>query len=249
MGHRFRSSNRSGEDAECGNPAYRGSRETAVQSGTDPVDKEGEMSISRPGSLQSVFRNLRQLVEPSLRNAAIALALTCLMPVVHVQAQALEESGVRDIRSLNATEKQQLLERIRKALRHVLDTTRIDSFKGRYTPLKVKFRTGPRNEELVIDLGAENGPDSDSADSGELGTELINTASEIIRKSGFSYPAFKSEYGGRDWYYYHPEQLQYDREYERNMRSKSGQSAIPPQGAKVVVSTTHGCCLRIKANA
>jgi hypothetical protein len=188
-------------------------------------------------------------MEASLRTTSITLALTCLMPVMHVQAKTSEESGVRDIRSLNATEKQQLLERIRNALRYVLDTTRIDSFKGRYTPLKVKFRTGPRNEELVIDLGAENGPDSDSADSEELSTQLVNALTDILDKSGVSYPDIVHEFDGRDWYYYHPEQLQNDREYERNMHPKGGQSAIPPQGAKVVVSTTHGCCFRIKANA
>jgi hypothetical protein len=199
------------------------------------------MTSSSPRSLRKTFKNL---LNHGLRAAAIALALTCLVPVAHVQAQTSEESGVRDIRSLNATEKQQLLERIRKALRHVLDTTRIDSFKGRYTPLKVKFRTGPRNEELVIDLGAENGPDSDSADSEELSTQLANALTDILDKSGISYPDIVHEFDGRDWYYYHPEQLQNDREYERNMRQKGGQSAIPSQGAKIVVSAMHGYYLR-----
>ena len=195
------------------------------------------MATSSPRSLRQTFRNL---LNPGLHAAVIALALTCLVPVSHVQAQTSEESEVRDIRSLNATEKQQLLEKIRLALRHVLDTTRNDSFKGRYTTLKVKFRTGPSNEELVIDLGAENGPDSDSPDSEELSTQLVNALTDILDKSGVSYPDIIHEFGGRDWYYYHPEQLQNDREYERNMRSKGGHSAIPPQGAKVVVSAMHG---------
>lgn len=203
------------------------------------------MATSSPRSLRHTFRTL---LNPGLRAAVIALALIYLVPVAHVQAQTSKESDVRDIRSLNATEKQQLLDKIRKALRHVLDTTRIDSFKGRYTPLKVKFRTGPSNEELVIDLGTENGPDSDSADSEELSTQLVNALSDILDKLGISYPDIVHEFGGRDWHYYHPEQLQYDREYERNMRSKGGQSAIPPQGAKVVVSAMHGWYLRYFEN-
>jgi hypothetical protein len=95
---------------------------------------------------------------------------------------------VRDIRTIRPTEEQRILVKIRKALRHELDTTRIESFRGRHTPLQVKLRAGQRNEELVIDLGAANGPDSDSADSEELSTVLIIVAADIIRESGFSYP-------------------------------------------------------------
>lgn len=203
------------------------------------------MTTSQPGGLQLAFRNLQQLVRIGLRAAAIALALFCVMPAAHAQAQGTEESGVRDIRSLNATEKQQLLEKIRKALRHVLDTTHIRSFEGKHTPLQVKFRTGKNNEELVIDLGAENGPSSSSGESDELGFQLESALGQALDSLGISYPDVVYEYGGRDWYYYNPEDLQYQREYERRMQLKGGAAAIPPQGAKVTASAMHGYYWRV----
>jgi len=139
---------------------------------------------------------------------------------------------VRDIRSLNHTEKQQLLERIHKALRYVLDHTKPFSGQAAYTPLNVKFRTEARNEVLVIDIGAANGPFSRSADMSELGGLLGEAATEILDAGGVSYPAIDYEFGGRDWHYYNPEDLQYQREYEHRMELKGGESAIPPQGAR-----------------
>lgn len=202
------------------------------------------MAISRPGSLQSVFRNLRQLVEASLRTAAIALALTCLMPVMHVQAQALEESGVRDIRSLNATEKQQLLEKIRQRLKRDLGASKPFPGQVAFVPYKLKFRTEAGNEALVMDLGPVNGPQLRDADMSEFAVQLDGTIADLLDELGISYPAFRYEYNGHDWYYYHPEDEQEDRqhqlEYERHMQQKGGEAAIPPQGAKAVISAMRG---------
>ena len=130
------------------------------------MTKERRFEMSRFNGLPHVRRSVQSRLQFGLRAMAMALAFACLGTVVQVQArdQASKAPAVRDIRSLSHTEKQQLLERIRKVLRHVLDTTDIESFSGRsaYTPLKVKFRVGLHNEELVIDLGAANGPASSS---------------------------------------------------------------------------------------
>lgn len=188
------------------------------------------------------------MLQFEMRAMAMTLVLACLGPVAQVQArdQASKESATRDIRSLSYTEKQQLLERIRKVLRHVLDTTDIESFSGRsaYTPLKVKFRREAHNEVLVIDLGAVNGPASSSGDSEELGFQLESAMADLLDKLGISYPDVDYEFGGGDWYYYNPEDLQYQREYERRMQLKDGQSAIPPRGAKVAI-----CAMLLRAGA
>jgi len=211
------------------------------------------MATSRPGGLQHTFGNLRQLMEASLRTAAITLALICLMPVAHVQAQASEESGVRDIRSLNATEKQQLLEKIRQRLKRDFGATKPFPGQVAFVPYKLKFKTEASNEVLVMDFGPVNGPQLRGVDQSEFAAQLDSILVSFFDELGISYPAFRYEYNGHDWYYYHPEAEQEDRqhqlEYERHMQQKGGEAAIPPQGAKVVVSTTHGCCLRIKANA
>jgi hypothetical protein len=186
-----------------------------------------------------------------LRAMAMALVVACLGPVAQAQAQAQardeapREPVVRDIRSLNYTEKQQLLDRIRKALRNALDHTQPFPGQATYTPLKVKFRADARKEVLVIDIGAANGPFSGSADMSELGGVLENAAIEILDELNISHPAFDYEFSGRDWYYYNPEELQYQREYERRMQLKDGQSVIPPQGAKVAISAMHGYYWRL----
>lgn len=207
------------------------------------------MAISRPRSLQSVFRNLRQLVEPSLRNAAIALALTCLMPVVHVQAQTSEESGVRDIRSLNATEKQQLLEKIRQRLKRDFGAAKPFPGQVAFVPHKLKFRTEASNEVLVMDLGPVNGSQLREADMSEFAAQLDGTIADLLDELRISYPKFRYEYEGRDWYYYHPEaekeDIEYQLEYERRMQQKGGVTAIPPQGAKVAISAMHGWYWRV----
>ena len=198
------------------------------------------MATSRPGGLQYVFRNLRQPMKPVIHAAAVALALACVMPVAHVQAHGTEESGVRDIRSLNATDKQRLLERIRKVLRSALDHTKPLPGNAAYMPVYVKFRTEARNEVLVIDLGAANGPRSSGANMTEIENTLADSVTELLDEFGISYPAFDYEFGGKDWYYYNPDDRQHQLEYERRMNLKGGATAIPPQGAKAVISAMHG---------
>ena len=61
--------------------------------------------------------------------------------------------AVRDIRSVNYTEKQQLLEQIRERLRRDFDTTKPFPGQVAYPPFGLKFRTEARNEVRVIDLG------------------------------------------------------------------------------------------------
>lgn len=207
------------------------------------------MAISRPRSLQTVFRNLRQLVEASLRTAAVALALVCLMPVAHVQAQTSEQSGVRDIRSLNATEKRQLLEKIRQRLKRDLGATKPFPGQVAFVPYKLKFRTETDNEALVMDLGPVNGPQLRDADMSEFAAQLDGTIADLLDELGISYPAFRYEYNGHDWYYYHPEDEKEDREhqlkYESRMQQKGNAAAIPTQGAKVAISAMHGYYWRV----
>lgn len=202
------------------------------------------MSTSRIEGLRRVLRGVQSHMKSGLRAAAMALALGYLMPVAHVQAQRSQEHEVRDIRSLNYTEKQQLLERIRTALRNVIDQTEQFEGQAEYTPLKLQFRTQARNEVLVIDLGAANGPVSHTADMSELETQLENTMADLLDRLGISYPDVHYEFGGRDSYYYNPE----NRKYLSPPQAESGESAIPPQGAKVVISAMHGYYWRLIDN-
>lgn len=191
------------------------------------------MTSSSPRSLRHAFRNL---LNPSLRAAAIALALTCLVPITYAQSQSSEESRVRDIRSLNATEKKLLLARIQEKLRYILDHAKPFSGQASYTPLKLKFRTEALNEVLVIDLGAANGPVSHTGDMSELEIQLESAMGSLLDELGISYPDVDYEFGGRDALYYNPE----DRKYSPPPQTYNGESAIPPQGAKVVISAMHG---------
>ena len=199
------------------------------------------MTSSSPRSLRHIFKNL---LSNGLRTVAIALALTCLVPVTHVQAQTSEESGVRDIRSLNATEKQQLLEKIRQRLKRDFGAAKPFPGQVAFVPRKLKFRTEASNEVLVMDLGPVYGPQLRGADMSEFAVQLDGTVADLLDELGISYPTFRYEYDGHDWYYYHPEDEQEDRqhqlEYERHMQQKGGEAAIPPQGAKVAISAMHG---------
>jgi hypothetical protein len=186
-----------------------------------------------------------------VRAVAMALVVACLGPVVQAQArdQAPGEPAVRDIRSLNYTEKQQLLEQIRERLRRDFDTTKPFPGQVAYPPFGLKFRTEARNEVLVIDLGPVNGPRLREIDMSELSAQLDGAIFDLLDELGISHPIFKHEFDGRDWYYYYPEEEQEDRqhqlEYERRMQLKDGQSAIPPQGAKVAISAMHGYYWRV----
>src|SRR3546814_3641904 len=52
-----------------------------------------------------------------------------------------------------------------------------------YTTVRVTFETELHNEVLVIDLGAANGPFSQSADMSELGGKLIEPVTELLDRS------------------------------------------------------------------
>lgn len=199
------------------------------------------MATSSPRSLRHTFRNL---LNPGLRAALIALALSYLVPVSPVQAQTVADSGMRDIRSLNATEKQQLLEKIRQRLKRDLGTTKPFPGQVAFVPYKLKFKTEASNEVLIMDFGPVNGPKLRGADQSEFAAQLDSVLVSFFDESGISYPEFRYEYEGHDWYYYHPEDEQEDRqhqlEYERRMQQKGGEAAIPPQGAKVAISAMHG---------
>ena len=159
------------------------------------------MATSSTRSLRHTFRNL---LNPSLRAAVIALALTCLVPVAHVQAQSSEEPGVRDIRSLNATEKQQLLEKIHQRLKRDLGATKPFPGQIAFMPYKLKFKTEASNEVLVMDFGPVNGPKLRGADQSEFAAQLDSVLVSFFDELGISYPEFRYEYEGHDWYYYYP---------------------------------------------
>ena len=201
--------------------------------------------MSRFNDLSRMCRKLQLLAKPGLCAVAAAVALACLVPVAHAQAQASGEHEVRDIRSLNATEKKQLLEQIRARLRQVFDSAKPFPGQVAFVPHKLEFRTEARNEVLVIDLGPMDGPQLRDADMSELSAQLDGTIADFLHELGISYPIFKHEFDGRDWYYYHPEDKQYQLEYERRMHLKGKQSAIPPQDAKVAISAMHGWYWRV----
>ena len=155
---------------------------------------------------------------------ALLLGLACLLPVPHAQTQTEEKSGVRDIRSLNATEKQQLLEKIRQRLARDFDATKPFPGQVAFAPYKLKFKTEASNEVLVMDFGPINGPHLQESDESEFAAQLDSVVLSVLDESGISRPEFRYEYQGHDWYYYYPEEGQEAREaqlqYERNMRSK-----------------------------
>lgn len=207
--------------------------------------------------LSWLCRKLRSLAKPGLHAVATAVALACLTPVAQTQAQAQtqvsSEREVRDIRSLNATEKKQLLEQIRARLRQVFNPAKPFPGQVAFMPRKLEFRTEARNEVLVMDLGPVDGPQLQEADMSEFAAQLDGTVADFLDEVGISYPIFRYEYEGRDWYYYHPKDEQMDRqyqlEYERRMQRKDGQSVIPPQNAKVAISAMHGWYWRVYERA
>src|SRR3546814_241135 len=107
-----------------------------------------------------------------------------------------------------------------------------------YTTVRVTFETELHNEVLVIDLGAANGPFSQSADMSELGGKLIEPVTELLDEVGISYPDFDFEFGGRGASFYDP-QKQSDSWSPRH-EDYGPQAMIPPEDAKIVISAMHG---------
>lgn len=187
-------------------------------------------------------RRARSMAKMGFRAAAVALAFACLVPIASARDQAAQDQEVRNIRSLNLTEKKALAARLQGEFRRVLDKMKPFPGQAAYTPVKAKFKTEPHNEVLVIDLGAANGPFSTSADMYELGKALVEPATVILDAAGISHPAFHFQFGGRDSDYYETE--------ERLQKKPPPQpdnvgAAIPPEGARVVVSAMHGYYWRV----
>lgn len=168
----------------------------------------------------------------------LAAGLLFCVPVASAQSRVELEVGPRDIRSLNLTEKQALAVTIQRKLQNVLDNMKPFPGQAPYTTVRVTFETELRNEVLVIDLGAANGPFSQSADMSELGGMLEEPVIEILDATSISPPAFDYEFGGRDASYYDPEKRPDSRppRYE----GYDPQVAIPPEDAKIVISAMHG---------
>lgn len=132
------------------------------------------------------------------------LAAFSFLSAAVANAQSRVESAVepRDIRGLNLTEKRALAITIQEQFQHVVDEMKPFPGQAPYTTVRVTFETEMHNEVLVIDLGAANGPFSQSADMSELGGALIEPAIEILDEARISHPAFDFEFGGRDISYY-----------------------------------------------
>jgi hypothetical protein len=127
------------------------------------------------------------------------------VPVASAQSRVELEVEPRDIRSLNLTEKRELAATIEKSLQHVVDNMKPFPGQAPYTTVRVTFETESHNEVLVIDLGAANGPFSQSADMSEFGGALIEPVTEFLDEADISYPDFDFKFGGRDASYYDPE--------------------------------------------
>jgi hypothetical protein len=189
-----------------------------------------------------LHRSVRSIATYKFLAIAVALMFACLTSDAYAQNQALQDRELRDIRSLNQTEKQALLKTIYKKLRYVLDHAKPYPGQAKYTPLSVHFETHQDNEWLVIDLGAANGPFSQSGDMSHFGSELIEPVTQMLDEVGISHPAFDFRFGGKDADYYDPGNP-YDPGKRLERRRQEGgepQAAIPPEGARVVVSAMHG---------
>jgi N-acetylmuramoyl-L-alanine amidase len=94
---------------------------------------------------------------------------------------------------------------------------------------------------VIVEVGASFGPDSDDPDMEDLETELSNVAGEVLEGVAV-YRGLTFRYGGKDFYYYHPEDWHPPVTEPRVPRdaSKSDGAAIQATQPKIVVSPGHG---------
>lgn len=162
------------------------------------------------------------------------LALT--LAVLVSSAEAREELTTMPLQALTQAHRAELEALVNRELqRSVLGKFR--RVEGAKNEIRIHARFDLQSDSLIVDMGSEYGPISDDPALEDIKKELDEVAGSIL-SDFIPYHGIDFRYGGRDFYYYHPEARQYQIEQPRP-QSKAYDNKIA-NGASVVISPGHG---------
>ena len=197
---------------------------TPVQMMSQSARVELEMTIKRIHSSRHFTQKPAQWI----------LALT--LAILASSAQAQEEPTTMPLQALTQTHRAELEALVNSELqRAVLGKFR--RVEGAKNEIRIHAKFDLQSDSLIVDMGSEYGPISDDPGLEDIKKELDEVAGSIL-SDFIPYHGIDFRYGGRDFYYYHPEARQYQTEQPRP-QSKSNDNKMA-NGTAVVISPGHG---------
>jgi N-acetylmuramoyl-L-alanine amidase len=162
------------------------------------------------------------------------LALT--LAVLVSSAEAREEPTTMPLQALTQAHRAELEALVNRELqRSVLGKFR--QVEGAKNEIRIHATFDLQSDLLIVDMGSEYGPLSDDPVLQDIKNDLSEVARSIL-SDFIPYHGIDFRYGGRDFYYYHPEARQYQIEQPRP-QSKTNDNKMTG-GTAVVISPGHG---------
>jgi len=164
------------------------------------------------------------------------LILTLLAMLGTTSAAAQEQPAPVPLQAMSQGHRSELEALVNRELqRSVFGKFR--QVEGAKNEIRIQAKFDLQSDLLIVDMGAEYGPLLDDPVLEDIKNELNEVARSILSEL-IPYQGIDFRYGGRDFYYYHPEARQYQTEQPRPQSKASDNDTTTD--TTVVISPDHG---------